>query len=289
MISFNEYYKSVLNKISRFNFFVAGGSVSALHYNLNIEQDLDLFFRTAEDFDNLKSYFDKHYELKAETHNACTYQEIEETNDLNGFPTAARASDYTIQLIKLNFGTPEEIISGFDINKSMVALDIKNKKLVYDPRFYEPLHAVKYNNDTLKRMAKYSDRVNESVDWHFLITKYLEDFELENYYTNHKLKSRGVLTTFLKNYLATSYSSKVQNDISEALERFTIDNEWIDYLSSVFIPYNIKTNIYIIQVLYYKYFRALERGVNQSWNDTIDELLHKYGTQIKAKNPEYLF
>jgi hypothetical protein len=289
MIGFNEYYKSVLNEIKDFNFFVAGGSVSALHYNLRVEQDLDLFFRTEEDFNNLKSYFDKHYTIKADTRNACTYQEIEETDDLSGFPSAVKAnSEYKIQLIKRNFGTPEEIISNFDINKTMIALDIKHKKLVYDPRFWEPLHIITYNIDTLKRIAKYSERICESVDWYSLITKFLENFDIESYYTNTTSKSINVLSMFLKNYMVTSYSNKIVNDISEALEKFDKTPEMMKFLECVFIPYNTNTDIYILQILYYKYFSTLNID-NQSWKKDIQKLLHKYSKEIKIKNPELLF
>ena len=280
MIPFSKYFKSVLIEIKDFNFFVAGGSVSALHYNLRVEQDLDIFFRTEKDFLKLKSYFDEHYFLANESVHACSYYDNKKFGEAQ--------DKIIIQLVKTQFGTPEKVISNFDINKSMIALDIKNKDLIYDPRFWEPLHACNYNHDTLKRLAKYSDRVKETPDWYMLISKFLEDFEVNNYYTDDKHKSKLILESFLKNYLVTSYSNDVTLEISKALQKFIINTEWVKFLECVFIPYDTSTDIYIIQVLYYKYFTSITSD-NMFKNNEINKRLQMYGAQIKKKNPEYLF
>jgi len=303
----NEF-KEILNDISNFNFYIAGGAIACSYFEIYDEkQDLDIFFRYKSDFDRLNMYFSEisKYKEVAITTNAITYQTHSESEDeLFSFDSSNTIdnvdhSKCTIQLICKSFGEPEDVIADFDINKSMIALDIKNKKLIFDERFNNPLEVYHYHAQTLNRVAKYSYRSNENYDWTYLIEKYYNNFEIDTFYDNNKINSIDVLSSFMKKCLTNfDISDNVRNDITNSLSKFSKNTEMVEFLSCIFLPYDLDTENITLQILYYKYFsKNIPKTLIDNKGNAIMpyhykkvvELIKKYFTVIREKSPETLF
>jgi len=289
MKKLSDKFVSVLNDISDYDFFIAGGAVACAYFEIEDEkQDMDIFFRNENDFNKLNDFFSSNnkYTLKLSTNNANTYV-YEKTK---GIFDIKIVEETIVQLIKRDFGTPEYIISKFDINKCMIALDIQNKKLIYDERFYKPLYTIAYHVQTLNRIAKYSYRTGESYDWVNIIEKFYSNISIDNFYNNSKVKSKKYLESFLKNYL-TDINDFCKNDITNALSKYITDYEMINFLNCIFIPIDLKIDRDLFMILYYNKFSKVSNTVWVSKDkaknfDEKKKICHNF---LVNKFPEYLF
>lgn len=108
----------LIKYVDKFNisvpYFIAGGACVDILNGVKIDDlnDIDIFFKNEDDLNEFKSCMT----LRdiSTTDNAYTYEY---------YPKAESTSNLKIQLIRCNFGTPEEVLSTFDLNKSCVSID----------------------------------------------------------------------------------------------------------------------------------------------------------------------
>ena len=118
--------------------FIAGGCFKNL-FNHERMKDVDVFFRSSDDFWNAVDKLDRDEEFTSTytSENVCAYRH--------------NKSGVSVELVRSIFGTPEEIISQFDFTvakfayyKELVKDDAGDEvwqyKAVYHPQFFEHLH-----------------------------------------------------------------------------------------------------------------------------------------------------
>lgn len=117
--------------------FIAGGCFKNL-FNRERMKDVDVFFRSSDDFWNAVDKLDRDEEFTSTytSENVCAYRH--------------NKSGVAVELVRSIFGTPEEIISQFDFTvakfayyKELVKKDgesVWEYKAVYHPQFFEHLH-----------------------------------------------------------------------------------------------------------------------------------------------------
>lgn len=118
--------------------FIAGGCFKNL-FNHERMKDVDVFFRSSDDFWNAVDELDRDEEFTSTytSENVCAYRH--------------NKSGVSVELVRSIFGTPEEIISQFDFTvakfayyKELVKDDAGDEvwqyKAVYHPQFFEHLH-----------------------------------------------------------------------------------------------------------------------------------------------------
>lgn len=118
--------------------FIAGGCFKNL-FNHERMKDVDVFFRSSDDFWNAVDKLDRDEEFTSTytSENVCAYRH--------------NKSGVSVELVRSIFGTPEEIISQFDFTvakfayyKELVKDDAGDEvwqyKSVYHPQFFEHLH-----------------------------------------------------------------------------------------------------------------------------------------------------
>ncbi len=189
MIEFRDTFKNTINKMLKadLNFYIAGGLIGSMNMNKQHDQDMDIYFRTSEDFEKALNFLKNNTGFKhvISTLNAETFNILDDSKSSKSshFITAEEKSE-VVQLVRKEFGEPEEVIANFDINKSMIAFDFN--RIIKDPRFEEPLHILKYHSNTLKRICKYSLRYNVTPNFKktstlkmelYLITTIVQQFK----------------------------------------------------------------------------------------------------------------
>lgn len=121
------------------NGFIAGGCFKNIFNNEPIK-DIDVFFKSAADFNNAVSYFngDEDFESYYESKNVTAFRH--------------KASCVSVELVQTIFGTPEEIIGEFDFTVVKFAyykedvvddelgLESCTYKAIYHKNFFEHLH-----------------------------------------------------------------------------------------------------------------------------------------------------
>ena len=165
-----EMLLNSLKELNLKNYFVAGGSINDIYRGEKIQGDIDIFFYTEKDYRNaVQNNPGDDYRL---TKNAYTFIH----------------NDLVIQFIKKNFGTPQEIMKEFDLNKSRIAL-VKDE-FIFGEYYHDDLHIINKNIrvDTFKRYLKYSKRFfvsnnNISATFYNYIINLMENIrKIENYY-----------------------------------------------------------------------------------------------------------
>lgn len=136
-----------LNLIST-DWFIAGGALFEKH------KDVDIYFRNEDAYNLVASYFTR-VSLRSTTF-ADTYTIHSRKTFFGGF---------TIQLIKKSFGTPQQIVADFDLNKSKRAL-LSDGTTYVDPTFHDDLYVNpdKFRYNTLARIYKYIKTKNCNLD-----------------------------------------------------------------------------------------------------------------------------
>lgn len=135
------------------NGFIAGGCFKNIFRNEKIK-DVDIFFRSEEDFDKAKLYYQIHrdYVFSYENKNTISY-----LNTCTGV---------RVELIRNTYGSPEKILADFDFSIVKFAYydDINCRKCVYHDKFFEHLtlkklvlnKEIKYPISTWNRTYRYA-------------------------------------------------------------------------------------------------------------------------------------
>lgn len=145
----HEVRTSLLNSLKRTKFYIAGGSLS---YNKYIK-DVDVYFYTEKDYLQAKNKYMPNQNCISETENALTF------TLKSAKPSLFGENFITVQFIKKYFGSPEEILSQFDINKSKIYMtssgDIKTLEDYNNPLDFNPKYA---SVDIVSRLNKYINK-----------------------------------------------------------------------------------------------------------------------------------
>lgn len=294
-LKFKPEFQKIINDLKKNNlkFFIGGGAVLSAILNQEDEQDLDIFFRTADDYYTTKNFLSLNHDVEYETNNAITFIERQNIQDKT-FDVLSEPTK--IQIIRRSFGTPEEIISNFDLNKSMVAYE--NDELIIDSRFKEPLHITKKHTNSLKRLFKYNERLynfqkNNSkyknihyIDWCSTVEDFNNGEMIPDFYDNSVKSSKDVLKNFLKSLFTNlTYSECVQDDkIKKMLNDMVLSNA-LELIKGSFIPADYLPTYYFEKVHFLRVFSKKNRVIDMH----CDNVLKKYILDVKHKNPELLF
>lgn len=151
MISDQELSLIRDNLPSDCRYFIAGGCLLPGYHN-----DIDIYFYSEADYTLASSYFINSLSTQCEytSNNADTY---------NIFDTPGIT--ITVQFVHRLFGTPFEILSDFDLNKSRQALLLDNtiyQHPTFDLSLRFELNNFRYN--TLERFAKYAYDKHQPID-----------------------------------------------------------------------------------------------------------------------------
>ena len=209
-----EILDMILSGLNRdFKFYILGGSQLNLFQNkpVDFDTDIDLFFpNEIEHKKLLGALINKGYSIIKNTDFAFTF-------DIN---------DFEVQLIKFNFGTPEEICETFDLNKSRIGIIVdENSVIKYMHKTFNENLYINYSNfknTTPNRFLKYIEKIYDFTltgikdikhkydldNKMFEIVKYLiENRETEylNYYHREgKIKGEKILKIFTNKILKYS-------------------------------------------------------------------------------------
>lgn len=156
-----ENYKSITSMLDTFMIghkgFIAGGCFKNL-FNKEKVKDIDIFFRSKEDFINAVMYYEKNEDFIEDYKNS----KVESFKHKN--------SGIRIELIKSVFGTPKKIINDFDFTITKFAYYKKYKpekdieyKIIHHKDFFEHLFMkrlvfsdkLKFTISTYERMIRY--------------------------------------------------------------------------------------------------------------------------------------
>jgi len=103
------------------NAILAGGFLTDIYIESISHSDVDFFFRNANDFTEANNLL---------TGLSLTLSPYQTDNAITYFVNYG-----LMQLIRANFGTPQEIINEFDLSVSKVALDLKDEKMYFGENF----------------------------------------------------------------------------------------------------------------------------------------------------------
>lgn len=225
---------TILDVLGDVDFYFTGGFAVALLYapreqddNLllsnNYYSDIDLFFKDKQNLENAISILDSLRSTRklrkvCETENAITYEFYAFLDDLT-FPQI-----YNLQLIKKYTGTPNQILSTFDILNTRILYSHKEDCWYSDSRYFDYQSAKKisltnctplldsnnpeYPNTIffqLERISKYMQRYDLELDQKSLmklikIQRQLPDLSFEK---NEKVVVRGYYSSYSKNVSST--------------------------------------------------------------------------------------
>jgi hypothetical protein len=138
------------------NGIIAGGCFKNIFMGEKVK-DIDMFFRSEEDFTKAKMFFDKNdkFMYYYDNDNVVSYK------DENGI---------ALELIKKTYGSPHQLVNNFDFTVSKFAMwkedvdDNVETKIIHSDMFFEHLHMKRIVIDdkilfpvsTFERMIKYT-------------------------------------------------------------------------------------------------------------------------------------
>ena len=267
---FHDYVKSTL-EIEQF--YIAGGSVGDLVMGKK-RNDIDIYFESQEDYDLALSVIQKKTQDKNPSffHRFSTSSAETFYTDINGIGV--------FQFIKKVFGSPQDIVDSFDLNKSKCI--ITNTVEFFDKSFDGELKIdfKNINADTPRRLFKYeakgyaleNDETNKLFD--FLIHN--SDMVFIDYYDQTKIKknAKDLLCTLINEILVIN-DGRIENfkiKIEEMMDK--VGEEMVSYLTDRYIPiHRYSSNDF-----------AILCGVkNFGWDPT----MVSYRSEIMSKYPEY--
>lgn len=131
------------NHIANHNGFIAGGCFKNILSGEKVK-DIDIFFKSEEDFQIAYSYYN----------NNLMYEKRYENEKCVAFQSTYTTSTFWIELIKSTFGTPEEILDRFDftvakfayykkeieITENGITSILDKPYILYHKDFFEHLH-----------------------------------------------------------------------------------------------------------------------------------------------------
>ena len=196
-----EVLKTLKAVIGHEEWFIAG---SYAHPKVKRPSDIDVFFYTKEGCiagtDSAKSYVSDSDRSFA-THSS---------EDADSFYITG--ADSVVQLIKRHTGTPQEVMSRFDLNVCKRAI-LSNGKKTTAPGALDNLKIDSLNHGTFKRYFKYVNYLGlkDSIDLRVnsLVDRYIEDSTIiEGYYDGKKLSAptnQVLLEAIIKHKSNTTY------------------------------------------------------------------------------------
>jgi hypothetical protein len=227
---------TILDVLGDIDFYFSGGFAVALLYaprqsdnNLllseNYYSDIDLFFKDEENLNKainiLESLrFTKKLRKACETENAITYAFYAFLEDIP-FPQI-----YNLQLIKKYTGTPNQILSTFDILNSRILYSHKEDLWYSDPLYfnYQSAKKISLTNHTplldpdnseypnsiffqLERLSKYMKRYDLELDQKSLMKLIKIQRQLPNlsFEKNEKVIVRGYYSSYSK-YVSSTFN-----------------------------------------------------------------------------------
>lgn len=189
----NLLYMSLLQTTT--NFYICGGAAAYLAGFTEGYTDIDVYC-SEDNLEEVQRLADRLCTVGKENYFRANLQT---DNSIHLVPRAYKES---VQLIlpSTNHGSIETILSNFDLNYSMCALDIVEEQIYFDPSILTKKLLVNRIQDnpilTAKRIAKYLARTNGvSLDSYGIFNELFKKFE------NSKLIDReNMLTNRLNNY-----------------------------------------------------------------------------------------
>ena len=151
MIS-SEHLTAIRSKLpSDCNYFIAGGSLLPGYYS-----DIDIYFYTEHDYLMARSALGPE---QYSTENADTYSISYDDGSLWS------SNSIQVQLVHRSFGTPYDILSDFDLNKSRQAL-LLDGTLYQHPTFHSDLYfdIDNFRANTIARLQKYMYNKDQQLD-----------------------------------------------------------------------------------------------------------------------------
>jgi hypothetical protein len=163
------------------NACVAGGFITSVFSGLPVE-DIDIFFRSEEDYEKTKRYLNSCESNKyrgtrsiCETDRAQTYAMSHNKNfcpttssyGLSYFRRSEDNKETPFQIVKttVNKGEPEEIINNFDLTVCQGAFDFKSEKFIFGDRFFV---------DISKREVRVNASCKNIIGCFFRLHKYMK-------------------------------------------------------------------------------------------------------------------
>jgi hypothetical protein len=255
-----EYIKDLdrlENIMPNIEYYVLGGFPLAINEKTTVN-DIDVFFPSIEELVKTISALEAHFELK-KTAYAYTFY-------LDG-----RA----VQLIHSKFGTVEEVMDTFDLNKSKSGWVINNglKKYVKSPDYDKDLHIIfdNFQGDTIQRYFKYLNKLG--IEENEKNAKDLIKFIYEN---KHKKYKR---------YYGDSETSK---DYIMLLKEYLDDNiRYVDIVTDIF---GVNESYKIFSKIYTKdktSARILTKNTKNPVLLTLHERFDEVPDDFKIKYPQY--
>lgn len=213
---FNKFLKeeTSIEEPHRLKYFISGGALidveQGTHFN-----DLDIYFEDSETFNFLKEELDKLTEVEVQKGglfsslvNVKLVDILHESENAITYNILINGEYITTQFIRRSFGTPEHILSNFDL--TLLRRWITPIGELFESKIYHPSltndYRTRCHESTLSRMLKYQYRDFHLDIEHFIdtIRKCLEQEYLDPYYTDSGVVP--AITTILNNSKPISQS-----------------------------------------------------------------------------------
>lgn len=135
-----QYLKKVLgttvvNRLEKYNAFLAGGALTSLFSNKPIN-DFDMFFETEKELNDCQKDFSGSWGI---------LKSITPSSQLNAFTYKIHSTflkkDIIVQLIKLpsQITTPSKVLQNFDFTVCQAGYSFGKRKFLFDPEFFKHL------------------------------------------------------------------------------------------------------------------------------------------------------
>ena len=207
--------KYLHNIIPHKDWFIAGGYLSNKYYY----SDVNIYFLNESALKEAIEAFKSKYRPTDAWENIYTYLLSEETTPDLYSESQTDEKTTIVQLSGTQFGTPEEVISRFDLNKSQVALT-SDYKIVTSENYDKPLHII-FENITMRsfiRLAFYRKVKGYNVDYFKEVHDYID------YVTDHAYET--IVPNF---YRTTSEDNEAVTHIENLLEVVKETNDVHEY------------------------------------------------------------
>ena len=212
---------------------LAGGALTSVFSNQPIN-DFDIYFKSKEGFERVNNTMKIHNKVLFETSSAITYE--------YSITTRRITQTYKVQLIKFNFGEPDEIIKNFDFTICQAAYDFEMETFHFNGHFFKHLAQKKlvYNPNCLKPFSSLV-RTKKFEQRGYTISK-LELLKVAISISQVKLETYGDLIDAAVGVSTTSHGKFIKKIKNEKLEEVLIKPQHVYELIDQFELENYTTN-----------------------------------------------
>lgn len=205
-------HKGLLDYLKEYNVFLAGGALLTLYQKQAFDglmyvpiRDFDLFFASENVLTEFKHILDApasgklnyNYVRQASTENAVTYH-----CSLNTTSTLPSERPIDVQIIKRRYGSPKEILGGFDLTICQIGYRFKTSEFILGDNFYR---------DTLLNKLVY----NLNADGHPVNTVFRVEKYMKRGYKMHPLELAKILKNIKKRFPAKY--KPLENELSHLI------------------------------------------------------------------------